>query len=240
MLAFFFLFIHFQVQISAQNLLKEHRTGRKELKTDTYYLIIWLLMDATTSWKWKGWGVLWVSTPVLPQQRPILTQDDISQCYTTFWRSFLPYCGSFTWRSEIPGLLLSLFFCFLWNRDKTKQKNNHLVVCMTRKHQLKTILCITYYFMLGWNLGACVNSLYKLRLAGFGKAFVLGKVCGSAFRPVGVRGHGGSRDTLVSASSCPLWEMKTKKQRRLICVLQSFLVGVCEGTGGGGKSLLNV
>lgn len=104
---------------------------------------------------------------------------------------------------------------------------------MTRKHQLKTVLCITYYFMLGWNLGACVNSLYKLRLTAFGKAFVLGKVCGSAFRLVGVRGHGGSRDALVSESSCPLWEMKTKKQRRLVCVLQSFLVGVCEGAGGG-------
>lgn len=39
----------------------------------------------------------------------------------------------------------------------------------------------------------------------------------------------------VPASSCPQWEMKTKKQRRLDCVLQSFLVGV-----GGGESLLNV
>lgn len=64
---------------------------------------------------------------------------------------------------------------------------------------------------------------------------MLGKVCGSTFRPVGVgvRGHGGSRDALVSASSYPLCEMKTKKQRRLVCVLQSFLVGVCEGAGEG-------
>lgn len=37
---------------------------------------------------------------------------------------------------------------------------------MTQKHQLKTSPCITYYFMLGWNLSACLNSLYKLRLAG--------------------------------------------------------------------------
>lgn len=62
------------------------------------------------------------------------------------------------------------------------------------------------------------------------------EVCGSAFRlVVGVRGHSGSREASVPASSCPQWEMKTKKQRRLDCVLQSFLVGV-----GGGKSLLNV
>lgn len=123
--------------------------------------------------------------------------------------------------------------CFFMElrQKQNKTKINHPVVCKTRKHQLKTILCIIYYFMLGWNLGACANSLYKLRLAGS----VLGKVCGSVFRRVGVtvRGHGGSRDAFVSASSCPLWEMKTKKQCRLVCVLQSFLVGVCDGAGGG-------
>lgn len=40
---------------------------------------------------------------------------------------------------------------------------------MTQKHQLKTIPCITYYFMLGWNLSACINSLYKLRWVGDGR-----------------------------------------------------------------------
>lgn len=67
---------------------------------------------------------------------------------------------------------------------------------------------------------------------------MLGKVCGGAFRliGVGVKGHGGSRDALASVSTCPLWEMKTKKQRRLICVLQSFLVEWVDG----GESVLNV
>lgn len=60
--------------------------------------------------------------------------------------------------------------------DGDEEKNNRPSVCMTRKHQLKTILCITYYFMLGWNLGACVNSLYKLRLAGSGRPLCWGSV----------------------------------------------------------------
>lgn len=47
---------------------------------------------------------------------------------------------------------------------------------MTQKHQLKTIPCITYYFMLGWNLSACINSLYKLRLAGSGQPPCWGKI----------------------------------------------------------------
>lgn len=70
---------------------------------------------------------------------------------------------------------------------------------------------------------------------------MLGKVCGSACRlvDVSVRGHGGSRDASFPAPSFPQWEMKTKKQRRLVCVLQSFLVGVCGGVDGD-KSLLNV
>lgn len=53
---------------------------------------------------------------------------------------------------------------------------------MTQKHQLKTISCITYYFMLGWNLSACINSLYKLRLVGSEQPFCLGNQCGSVCR----------------------------------------------------------
>lgn len=45
-------------------------------------------------------------------------------------------------------------------------RKDNLAVCMTQKHQLKTIPCIIYY-LLGWNLSACINSLYKLRLGGF-------------------------------------------------------------------------
>lgn len=189
-------------------------------------------MDATTSWKRKGWHVLWVST---------LSSFHRRGDYRG--RSSQKISVSVTQRSEGLSPLLLLIYLkirntwtiavivFLWNRDK---KPNHPVVCMTQKHQLKTIICITYYFMLGWNLGACVNSLYKLILAGSGRPLCWEK-CGSAFRLVGVavRGHCGSRDAIVSASSCSLWEMKTKKQRRLVCVLQSFLLGVCGGVGGG-------
>lgn len=60
---------------------------------------------------------------------------------------------------------------------------------MTQKHQLKTIPCITYYFMLSWNLSACMNSLYKLRLAGF-RPCVAGSRCGSVFRRVVVSVRG--------------------------------------------------
>lgn len=59
------------------------------------------------------------------------------------------------------------------------KKDNHPAVCMTRKHQLKTNPCITYYFMLGWNLSACINSLYKLRLAGSGRPSCRRNQCGS-------------------------------------------------------------
>lgn len=165
-----------------------------------------------------------VTTEADPHRRP----------YQSVLHNLLKVLSPFLWLIYLKirnSWTIAVIVVFLWNWDKNKTKINHPVVCKTRKHQLKTILCIIYYFMLGWNLGACANSLYKLRLAGS----VLGKVCGSVFRRVGVavRGHGGSRDAFVSASSCPLWEMKTKKQCRLVCVLQSFLVGVCDGAGGG-------
>lgn len=159
-------------------------------------------------------------------QRPLLADKDISQCFTSFWRSFLPFCGSFAWRrSEITGLFLVVFF--YWT--KRKKKDNHPAVCMTQKHQLKTILCITYYFMLGWNLSACINSLYKLRLAGSGQPLCWGNRCGSVFRRVvvSVRGCGESRGVPVPASSYAHHERwRRRSKRRLICVLQSFRGGV--------------
>lgn len=75
--------------------------------------------------------------------------------------------GAHLLEGETNGLFLLLFLLLL---SLNKKKNdNHPAVCMTQKHQLKTILCITYYFMLGWNLSACINSLYKLRLVGLGR-----------------------------------------------------------------------
>lgn len=67
------------------------------------------------------------------------------------------------------------FCCHFFYGTETKKKTTQSP-CMTRKHQLKTILCITYYFMLGWNLGACVNSLYKLRLVGSRRPLCWGSV----------------------------------------------------------------
>lgn len=63
---------------------------------------------------------------------------------------------------------------------------------MTQKHQLKTIPCITYYFMLGWNLSACINSLYKLRLASWEQPFCWGNQCSSVCRWVTVSVSGGA------------------------------------------------
>lgn len=83
---------------------------------------------------------------------------------------------TFTWRrSEITFLFLFFFFLnYCYFILKNGKKDNHPAVCMTQKHQLKTIPCITYYFMLGWNLSACINSLYKLRLVDWRRPLCVG------------------------------------------------------------------
>lgn len=137
----------------------------------------------------------------------------------------LPFHGSLTLK-EIRDNWIFFVVIFLFQLGKQWEKKDNHHVCMTQKHQLKTNPCITYYFMLGWNLSACINSLYKLRLAGSGR------------RCVGRGGFGvvvfvdglvsGSEVTAVPCIVVPQGKMKTKKRRRLICVLQSF-----RGGGGG-------
>lgn len=73
------------------------------------------------------------------------------------------------------NFFVSVFFkLLLLYLKKNGKKDNHPAVCMTQKHQLKTIPCITYYFMLGWNLSACINSLYKLRLVDWRRPLCVG------------------------------------------------------------------
>lgn len=56
--------------------------------------------------------------------------------------------------------LFSLLLLFKLKKKKKIKKDNHPAVFMTQKHQLKTIPCITWYFMLGWTLSACIETPY--------------------------------------------------------------------------------
>lgn len=88
-----------------------------------------------------------------------------TQCFfmRSCWFSF-----PFLWLIYLKGIQTNrtLFFFFFFvivvflyliiRQEERRKKDNHPAVCMTRKHQLKTIHCIPYYFMLGWNLSACI------------------------------------------------------------------------------------
>lgn len=131
-----------------------------------------------------------------------LLRRSTRQCFMSSWKVFV---SPFLWLIYLKEIKTNrtLFFFFTRQVERKKKKDNHPAVCMTRKHQLKTIRCIPYYFMLGWNLSACINSLYKLKTGWFqGRPLCWGSQCGSVFRRVVVsfRGCGGSR--AQSPSSC--------------------------------------
>lgn len=128
-----------------------------------------------------------------------LLRRSTRQCFLSSWKVFISPFLWLIYLKEIKTnqtLFCHCFFFLLDKRKGKKKKDNHPAVCMTQKHQLKTIRCIPYYFMLGWNLSACINSLYKLKTVGFrGRPLCWGSQCGSVFRRVVVsfRGCGGSR-----------------------------------------------
>lgn len=161
-------------------------------------LIIWVTEDAATCWTCVTKSKRLDGHPLSCYEGAPVSVSWVPEMFL-----FPHFCGSFTWRrSKLTGL----FFChflFFTRQEERKKKDNHPAVCMTRKHQLKTIRCIPYYFMLGWNLSACINSLYKLKTGGFrGRPLCWGSQCGSVFRRVVVsfRGCDGSR--AQSPSSC--------------------------------------
>lgn len=174
MLVFFFLFIHFLSWDFCTKPLKWAWSGEKGAK-ERRLLSDNLAADGCDNKQDVNGMTCAVSEHplVLPQQRwlqrPIRYRSVLHKILKVLspvvWLIYLKI--RITWTFAVVAV-------FLWNGDK--EKNNCPSVCMTRKHQLKTILCITYYFMLGWNLGACVNSLYKLRLAGWGRPLCWGCV----------------------------------------------------------------
>ena len=99
---------------------------------------------------------------------------------------------------------------------------------MTQKHQLKTIPCITYYFMLGWNLSACINSLYKLRLAASGQPPCWGISLEVFVDGVRGSGGGGTREPQFLCRTMKMMMMmmmmKQQKKQSLICDLQSLFL----------------
>lgn len=163
----------------------------------------------------------------LPQEgclrRPTLPGDDIRQCY----RSEGPFSLIVAHLLEDEKYLDYCCHCFFMEQRQTNKKTQSpcCLYDLETPAQDKSLYNLLLY---AWLESGCMRRLLvETETGGFREAFVLGEVCDGAVGlvGVGVRGHGGSRDALVSASTCPRWEKKTKKQRRLICVLQSFLVG---------------
>lgn len=150
------LFICLLVKVSIRSLLKGRHAQYCRHDTD------WLTENPATRWmcvkkrKWQDGRQSGCQGEAAPRAN---VQPDSSVSVSSWVPAGSRFhsSGSFTWRgSKLTGLFcyLLLFFYLIIRREE--EKDNHPAVCMTRKHQLKTIHCIPYYFMLGWNLSACI------------------------------------------------------------------------------------